>query len=403
MKSTTSRNADCQIGEIKKKRSYSSLDDALNAGFDPCDYCLPRTLRAHPFATPSSVTRGDKVTLDGKKHSRPRRGEWKITDWLWTITTADQPSKTITSTNPVLSFTVLGDFTATLQVKNKEATSQKTITVKCTPRKWRKVAWQAANTGGAINTGLVSNALGLGINLCTYEAATGAMSSGHAIHRTSDRGTWKTDDTNNPSGYTTKKVADGGSIPGPWEGCFYLEKHTLRICRTECRSTDLFPTSDLWKANVAAGYESAITLVAGAVQAHEGLHSTIPRETNEQAGRGPIDTIEKLVNTDAPGAEARSRDDSDVAKSCGALRLPAWSALRLVWACSGDEPRAGATPAVTARFWRASPVWALRAQIKSTIPLKRYSDPLHSSLSRVIREQQHIHYADIHASCVEMR
>lgn len=37
------RNTNCQIGEIKKKQDFDSLESAFDSGFDPCHYCiLPR-------------------------------------------------------------------------------------------------------------------------------------------------------------------------------------------------------------------------------------------------------------------------------------------------------------------------------------------------------------------------
>ncbi len=44
----SNRNTNCQIGEIKKKKSFDSLEGALDSGFDPCHYCILPRLKYEP-------------------------------------------------------------------------------------------------------------------------------------------------------------------------------------------------------------------------------------------------------------------------------------------------------------------------------------------------------------------
>jgi hypothetical protein len=281
--------ANCQIGEIKHHRRYRTLDAARGAGFDPCDYCLPQLLAAKPRVSPRPVQRAATVTLSGKK-STPRRGANKVTEYLWTITPDDDAGEQVTTSEPEISFVILGTCSATLRVTNAQGdTHEKTIQVGCHPRQWHKLDWITPVQGLGLQLGISAGGLAFGRNTCWFEATTPDQSSGHFIHRSTDEATWQDE-------YTRAQVPDADL--GPWHGCWYADSHQLKVQRAELRSRDLFPGSDLWQRNLDAELGPDIRAVRASVEDHEHFHTQISYRIWQVHGMEPVRALEALIGSD---------------------------------------------------------------------------------------------------------
>lgn len=282
-------NANCQIGEIGRSKQYDTMAAALNAGFDPCDYCLPQVLAARIKQNPSPVGRATTLTLDGAK-SKPRRGPMRVTDWRWEVTPSDGVGKKITSEEQQISFVLLGEVTVSLRVKNAQGQeNSRTRTISPVKRRWKKIDWSTPARNGALNALIVDGFLSLGRNICGKEAESAEQTSGHGIHRDDlDHATWR-------AHYTRKRVEDGATEP--WGGCWYVDGHTLFIARDELRSSDLFADTELWKTNTAAGHSKDIRNLRDSVIDHEHHHSMIMYGSWQKDGMKPVRALEALVRT----------------------------------------------------------------------------------------------------------
>ena len=281
-------NANCQIPEIQDGRTFATLAAGLDAGFDPCDYCLPDVLAAHIRQGPSPVGRTETLHLDGSR-SKPRRGAKKVTQWHWSVTPMDQVGHAITCEEPQLSLVLLGEVKVELTVRNDAGEHHmRPRKIKPVRRRWQRIAWSTPASGGGLHQLIIDGFLAFGRNICSMEAGSQDQTSGHVVH-TDAPADWR-------SFYTRDAVPDGATEP--WAGCWYVTGHTLFIARDELVSDDLFPGSALWTANEAAGRGADVRALRSAVAAHEHLHSSIIYERRRSGALTTVKALEELVRTD---------------------------------------------------------------------------------------------------------
>jgi hypothetical protein len=213
-------------------------------------------------ASASSPVRGGRVTLDGSRSfTRIRSYSWKLARG------ADCPPEVRMAPEALsgkrVSFPALCSFRATLTVENEHDSDSKTIAVQVRPRPWKTPFSTAPE--GRLDSRLVFNALPLGRNVCAFDGLTGDQTSSHILHRSGAGGAHAL-----RGGFTLAQVTTG-----PFKGNFYVAGYRTKVRRASLISKDLFPPSDLYSTNQAAGHLADLVALRSSVRDHENLHSTL--------------------------------------------------------------------------------------------------------------------------------
>jgi hypothetical protein len=214
-------------------------------------------------ATSAGARRGGTVVLDGS------RSEGDIVSYRWRVSRGrDCPSGTKLDqatelTGARVSFRALCSFRATLTVRDRDSSDSTSIAVPVRARPWKTTFAHVAE--GRLNSLLVDGHLVLGRNVCAHEGLEGEQRSGHILHRGG---------ANGPNdGFTLGSIASG-----PFRGNWYVSKYTAEVRRASLISQDLYPGTDLYSTNGAAGRLQDFQALFNSVRDHERLHSELIKE-----------------------------------------------------------------------------------------------------------------------------
>jgi len=277
-------SAEIQIAEDAESLVFTQESANMGVSMKSAMTLIPNEVPLRAVLTAGSAQRGGKATLDASRS----KGHIKTLKWTFTpLGSSGAPPVTFESSERKLDLVLLEDVQVDLEVSDGKKKASISGTARVKPRQWKTTFTQEPNDGilegrKLVAPGRVATHNQFGQHACAFEGED----AGHGLHA-AHPGRWKDDAS---AGYLVSGIDDPGR---PFDGYWYVVKHSLIVRRRALFNPDLVKGSVLFEVNRAKKTSEAFARLVAASHDHEYMHGELMRR--ELLRDDPAKRIETLV------------------------------------------------------------------------------------------------------------